>query len=150
MTANPRLFNLNTEGPQLRPSTELIANGDKIDYEEFAADIYEWLSLLRIESPLLDESFRAKVDSNISRYQVPAHGRTSYSVTKLSWQGFISPDWVQTLLKDLLLQLPLNDWLSVSATSVSKDVLGTGAEVTFTRPPKSPGEFLMWEVKGHE
>ncbi|KAG7287673.1 hypothetical protein NEMBOFW57_007186 [Staphylotrichum longicolle] len=41
-------------------------------------------------------------------------------------------------------------WFAFSTTTFSKGLAGDNAECTILRPPNASGEYLMWEVKGHE
>lgn len=118
--------------------------------EEFATDVYEWLSLVRLESPRI--STGDEVDPFLSRYSVPGDpdDRQHTTLCKISWQGFISPVWARRVLMDMLLGLPSQSWFSLSAISFGKGVNGDSTECTVMRPPNTPGEYMLWDIHGHE
>lgn len=121
------------------------------DYEDFATGIYEWLSLLRLESPRVLSG--DQIDPYLSRYQVPGDNSEQVQATKLcriTWQGFFSSDWARQTLVDVILALPSKTWFSFSATTFSTGLVAENSECTFLRLPNSPGEYFMWEVKGHQ
>ena len=147
--------------PRLDLPTEVIAPGDSKLLEELSTEVYEWLSLVRLRSPRVEAG--DEIDPYFSRYQVPAatdeHRSQSdqqlqqaAKVCKITWKGFLPPSWPQTILIDTIMSIPSGTWFSLSATSFSssKSIAGGNAECTFLRPPGSPGEYLMWEVRGHE
>jgi len=43
-----------------------------------------------------------------------------------------------------------SSWFSFSTTTFSRGMTDDNSECTILRPPNSPGEYLMWEVKSHE
>jgi len=138
--------------PTLQPPACLMGEGNHAESEEFVTDIYEWLSLIRLQSPRIEAG--DQIDPYLSRYQVPGGTEECQSLRlcKISWRGFLTPSWARQILVDLILAAPSKTWLSMSMStfSNSKGLTGDGAECTIVRPPKSPGEFLLWEVKSHE
>jgi ribonucleases P/MRP protein subunit RPP40 len=62
----------------------------------------------------------------------------------------MSSSWVKGVLIDLLLDIPPRGWFSLSATTLGMGIEGNHAECTFLRPPNSPGEFVLWNIHGHE
>ncbi|KAL2756468.1 hypothetical protein ACRALDRAFT_1081689 [Sodiomyces alcalophilus JCM 7366] len=151
-TSNPGLSPaVQVEMPTLAMPSEILAHGNRSDLEDFATEIYEWFSLVRLESPRV--AANDDIDSYLSRYRVPSDaGPTVQSkVCKVTWQGFVTADWVRGLLVDVLATLPSRAWFSLSATSFSKGLnKGDSAEVAFLRPPNSPGQYLLWEIKGED
>ncbi len=89
--------------PKLEPPTW---DGDlfKEDLEEYAVEIHEWLSLVRLESPRVNVN--DQIDPFLSRYSIP--GSSNYPAEKptelvrLRWEGFMSPSWVNTTFLTLL------------------------------------------------
>ena len=66
------------------------------DFEDWALEIYEWLSLVAIESPrILSEDV---IDPFLSRYQLPDNdsGKACSMVT-LTWAGLIPASWIMHL-----------------------------------------------------
>ncbi|KAB5535181.1 ribonuclease P 40kDa subunit-domain-containing protein [Coniochaeta sp. 2T2.1] len=136
--------------PSRKPSPDMVASGDRDEYEEFATGIYEWLSLLRLESPRILAS--DDIDPFLSRYRVPGdtQDHRPASVCKISWQGFLSSSWARKTLVDVILALPAKTWFSFSATTFSSGMMTDASEFSFFRPPESSREYLAWEVKSHE
>jgi ribonuclease P/MRP protein subunit RPP40 len=136
--------------PALKPSSSLISSGDKKAFEELATELYEWLSLVRLESPRIQAG--DEVDSYVSRYQVPddSDQATRSSICKISWQGFIAPSWVEKVLIESLLSVPSKAWFSISASGFSTGLIGDCTDITFVRPPNSPGEYLLWDINKRE
>lgn len=134
--------------PDVLIPAEIVANGDRQSLELFATEIYEWLSLVRLMSPRVAAG--DDVDSFLSRYEIPSDWAPSAqtNMCKLTWQGFFPAIWVRNLLLDVLTTVPSRDWLSLSATSFSKGLVGGSTEVSFLRQPTSPSHYLMWEIKG--
>ena len=68
------------------------------EFEEWAFDTYEWLSLVGLGSPrvLLHDS----IDPYLSRYQVPGEpGCEKHAITMISltWEGLLPREWIQSL-----------------------------------------------------
>ena len=136
--------------PLLKPPTELLTDHSRIDFEDFATEIYEWVSLLRLQSPrVLPED---NVDPFISRYQIPGNPDQDQKqkLCRISWQGLVSPIWSRNTLIDIIRAVPSQSWFSLSTSEFSRGFIGDNAERTVLRPPKSVGEYLLWEIKGHE
>lgn len=136
--------------PSLKPSQESLDPSNRIDLDEHASDVYEWLSLIRLESQRIASD--DNIDSYISSYVVPEHSGEAQAATvsKISWQGFLSPAWARKLMVGVILVLAPGTWFSMSATSFSKGIMGESTDCTILRPPQSPGEYLLWEVKGSQ
>ncbi|KAK0636519.1 ribonuclease P 40kDa subunit-domain-containing protein [Bombardia bombarda] len=150
-TSNPAVSqNIASLVPNMKPPVESIVSGAKEEFEEFATEIYEWLSLVRLRSPRIQPG--DQIDPYLCRYQVPGgeeHQETK--ICKISWQGFLSPSWSKQTLVDVIGALPSSKtWFSFSTTTFSKGMAGDNAECTILRPPGSPGEYVMWEIKSHE
>lgn len=116
------------------------------DFDDFATELYEWLSLVRLQSPRIQVG--DQIDPYLSRYQAPEGDEAK--VCKISWQGFLAPSWARQALIDIITALPLKAWFSFSTTTFSKGLAGDNSECTILRLPGSSGEYLLWEVKGHE
>ncbi|KAI8190042.1 hypothetical protein KHU50_011339 [Colletotrichum sp. SAR 10_65] len=140
---------------QMAPLTvpsEAIESGDRPGLEEYATETYEWLSLIRLQSPRVAAG--DNIDPYLSRYQTPTPLDSASpphdKICKITWQGFFTPTWVRSVLINALVVLPSRAWFSLSATSFSKGLVGDSTEVAFLRPPESPGHYLFWEIKGDE
>lgn len=147
-TANPNISeNIDAVVPELTPDAGFLSSAGREDFEDFATSLYEWLSLVRLQSPRIQ--IGDQIDPYLSRYQVP-DGGSEGKLCKISWQGFLTPSWSRQALIDIVTALPHKAWFSFSTTTFSKGLAGDNAECTILRPPNSSGEYLMWEVKGHE
>jgi ribonuclease P/MRP protein subunit RPP40 len=131
--------------PDLDAFSEL-ATSSKADAMELATDMYEWLSLARLDSPRIH--FGDNIDPYLSGYQVPRQkDKKPASVRKVSWRGFIQPSWVRQLLVDVIIQLPSKSWFSLSSTAFATSPNGDSAECVLFRPPTSPEQYMLWDVK---
>ncbi|KAK7221916.1 hypothetical protein V2G26_009919 [Clonostachys chloroleuca] len=129
----------------LNMPASVLAEGDRTDLELVASDLYEWLSLVRLESHRI--AANDDVDPYISRYKAPDGTDDEMEVCKITWQGFMSTSWIRQLLAETITHHSSQSWLSFSATELSTDVAGVHNELMLLRPPKAPEEYLMWEVK---
>lgn len=148
VTSSPRLATdtgINQISLGIPPT--ILAQGDRESLEYSATETYEWLSLVRLESPRIVTG--DTIDPYLSRYSPPeADSPTAQTqVCKLSWQGFLSSSWLRGIFIDVVTNCPSQSWFALSATTFSRNILGGCSELTFLRLPKSSGEFLMWEIK---
>lgn len=134
----------------ITPPQSSLCKGGKLDLEEFATDMYEWLSLVRLDSPRITAG--DTIDPYLSRYSVPNYQDDPKPATlcKVSWQGFIDPNWTRQLLVDLILSTSSRSWFAMSTSSFEKGAAGKGSDCMILRPANSPGEYVMWDVHGHE
>lgn len=139
--------------PPLQPPPALYSDTDSQDLPDALTEIYEWLSLVRLQSPRVSPT--DTIDPFLGRYQPPGSAESqSQSPAKLctvTWSGLLAPTFARQLLTSTILALPAREWFSLTVSAFSKTALGGDAgEVTVLRPPGCPGEFLQWEVKSHE
>ncbi|KAL2143784.1 hypothetical protein VTI28DRAFT_9999 [Corynascus sepedonium] len=147
-TCNPSISEvINAMMPGLSPSASFLSSDGRDDFEDFSTSVYEWLSLIRLQSPRVEVG--DQIDPYLSRYNIPEGGGEG-KVCRISWQGFMGPSWSRQTLIDVLIALPHKAWFSFSTTTFSKGLTGGNAECTILRTPNSSGEYLMWEVKDHE
>ena len=146
---NPAIVqNIDTLVPTLAPPPVAITSADKDHFDDFSTQVYEWLSLVRLQSPRVQP--RDQIDPYLCRYEVPGDEHTSTKLCKITWQGFLAPSWSRQMLIDIIGTLPAKTWFSFSTTTFSKGMAGDNTECTFLRPPGAPGEYMMWEIKSHE
>lgn len=131
-------------------TADLVSGAESQELPEALSDIYEWLSLIRLESPRV--SSKDSVDPFISRYQPPteASEQNCTKICTITWEGLLPPAFAQKLLVNVILRLVSRDWVALSVSSFSKGVRGDGAECTFLRPPETPNEYMLWEVRSHQ
>ncbi|EHK26955.1 uncharacterized protein TRIVIDRAFT_175722 [Trichoderma virens Gv29-8] len=151
MTSSPRLStDTGIYQIPLRIPSTILAQGDREALEYSATELYEWLSLVRLESPRVVAG--DTIDPYLSRYALPEADSTvaQVQVCKLSWQGFLSSSWLRSLFVDIVTTCPSQSWFALSGTTFSSSILGGCSELSFLRPPESSGEFLMWETKSQD
>lgn len=131
-------------------TADLVSGAKSQELPEALSDIYEWLSLIRLQSPRV--SLTDSVDPFISRYHLPteASEQSATQICAVTWEGLLPPAFAQKLLVDVITRLPSRDWVALSMSSFSQDVRGDGPECTFFRPPETPGEYMLWEVRSHQ
>ncbi|KAI1639256.1 ribonuclease P 40kDa subunit [Biscogniauxia mediterranea] len=147
-TSSPALIDgLVVNVPSLTPPQAVLESGHRSDLGEYATDIYEWLSLVRLESPRLSTS--DTIDPYLSTYAVPGNPEDirSGQLCKVSWQGFISPDWVRRTFADVIQGVPSKSWFSLSATSFARGMTNDSTDCTVLKLPDTPGEYFLWEIK---
>ncbi|KAI0882978.1 ribonuclease P 40kDa subunit [Annulohypoxylon maeteangense] len=150
-TSNPMISEcLSMKVPPLKPPPAIISSQNRMDLEEFVTEIYEWLSLVRLGSPRVDVD--DKIDPYLSCYAVPGDMEDvrNEKLCRVSWQGFIPPQWCQQTLVDVILALPSKSWFAMSVTSFPKGIVGDSADCTILRPPNSSGEYFLWDIKKHD
>ena len=139
--------------PPLKPPLAILEESNRLEFDEYATEVYEWLSLVRLGSPRV--AVGDNIDPYLSTYAVPGgldpdgDGPQENRLCMVSWEGFLAPTWTRKLLADVILALPPKSWFSLSATSFARSVVGDRAECTILRPPGSPGEYFLWDIKGH-
>ncbi|KAI0421113.1 ribonuclease P 40kDa subunit-domain-containing protein [Xylaria grammica] len=149
--SNPVLIqNMAIKIPSLDIPPAVLADQTRQELGERAAEIYEWLSLVRLESPRV--KLCDKIDPYLSTYTVPGDpsNNSEGQLCKISWQGFIPPSWAADTLAELIRALPPKAWFSFSTTPFTRAAIGLSADCTIMRPPNCPGEYVLWEIKGHE
>lgn len=118
---------------------------DRSALEEAATDLYEWLSLLRLQSPRT--AANDAIDAYLSRYRPPANAQGELEVCRLSWKGLTGADWLRNLVAEVMAACPAQYWFSISATSFARDVAGgKNSDLTLLRPMGKAGQFVMWET----
>ncbi|EWG49344.1 hypothetical protein FVEG_08905 [Fusarium verticillioides 7600] len=134
--------------PSLNVDPEVLSENDRESLEYFATEVYEWFSLIRLGSSRVKP--RDSIDPYLSRYSVPGDDPKESKVCKLSWEGFMSAQWLRGLLMDVLVACPSRTWFSLSATSFSRSVSGNSDDLTILRPPSATGRYLMWETNSSD
>lgn len=133
--------------PKLSVEADSESPDSQAHLEDYATELYEWLSLVRLQSPRVQVG--DQIDPYLSRYRVP-DGSSPEKVCKISWEGFLAPSWTRQMLVELILALPPTAWFAFSATTFTKSFAGDNSECTILRLPEGTGQYLMWEVKAHE
>ncbi|KAI0396390.1 ribonuclease P 40kDa subunit [Xylariaceae sp. FL0594] len=143
-TSSPGLVqNMDMKIPSLKIPSAVLGSRNRSELDEDAAEIYEWISLVRLESPRLEVG--DTIDPYLSTYKVPGKPseQTIGRLCKISWRGFIPPKWAADTLAALIHNLPQKTWFSFSTTAFTRAAVGHGADCTIMRPPSSPGDRLV-------
>ncbi|KAG5925545.1 hypothetical protein E4U42_004187 [Claviceps africana] len=123
-------------------------NGSRRELQEVGLQVYEWLSLLRLESPRVQSG--DSIDTFLSRYKAVggeySEGEQS-DVCRISWVGLIGSTWFQALVDDVLAVHPAEGWLSVSSNGFDDvNMSGKGSELVLLRPSKRDDQYMMWTL----
>lgn len=129
--------------PSLKPPTELDPSYGA-DFEDYAVDTHEWLSLVLLGSPRINPD--DKIDPFLSRYVPPGDTFTSSKLVKVTWRGFVSPSWVHKLFVHLLLAVPQDAWFAYAVVGFGGGPLGESENCTTLKLPDAPNEYVLWEV----
>lgn len=132
--------------PLLQPPTAPSGVGVD-DFVEFTTDIYEWLSLIQLESPRVDANDR--IDSFLSRYTPPEASPDSIpeNLVKVSWSGFLAPSWAHETFVQFVLAASSKFWFAFAATGIQASMAGDARDCTVLKIPGHSSEFLLWEVE---
>lgn len=116
--------------PLTLPVSGSQSDGIGADWEEFddgAVDLYEWLSLVSLQSPRILAS--DSLDPYLSRYEVPsADTATTTTLIRIRWSGLLPSSWIADVwLKTLSVvhcnRLAANGLLAnISSTELLLDV----------------------------
>ncbi|POR39002.1 Ribonuclease P protein subunit p40 [Tolypocladium paradoxum] len=141
-TAEPtQLQNKEVAQVMLAMPSSILSNGDRPALEETATELYEWLSLIRLQSPRVAAS--DTIDPYLSRYTAPSSESGGHAqVCMLSWQGCIAASWLRDLVTDVLTACPPQQWFSISATGFSRTVPGNSNDLTLLRPSGVAGAWI--------
>lgn len=135
--------------PPLAPPPGIISDCEHEELPEFASEVYEWLSLLRLRSPRVSSA--DSVDPFLSRYRPPGEpGQSPVArLVTVAWDGLLPPCLARNLLVETILALPAQSWFSISVSAFPRGFSGDVAETTFLRPSCSPSEYLLWDIRSH-
>lgn len=128
--------------PPLKPPAEVSTDyGD--DFEDFAVDTHEWLSLISLDSPRIRHD--DQINSFLSRYSTPGPS-TASNLVKITWQGFLSPSWAHQTFVQTLLAIPGDGWFAYCVGGFGEGWAGDCKDCTILKVPDAPNEYVLWEV----
>jgi ribonuclease P/MRP protein subunit RPP40 len=141
-----------TPGPRvLRPSFN-PPSGDSSDGEdafaEYAADLYEWLSLISLESPRVDVN--DTIDPFLARYRPPAPDdpkQDTQVLVKVVWEGFFSGAWAHHAFVQAVLQAKTKSWFSYAAFGFRGSPPADSRDCTVLKIPGPLSEYIFWEIE---
>lgn len=134
---------IDASGVSVEIPAPVLADGDREELEAFSSELYEWLALIRLDSPRIQAT--DNIDPYIARYQAPENASGHESLCRVSWQGFMNAEWLRKLLVILLTACSNQGWFSLSGTEFATGVTNTGNELMLLFPSRRPGHYLMWE-----
>jgi ribonuclease P/MRP protein subunit RPP40 len=142
--ATPQIIeDMHVKMPNLKPP--VASNNSYVDdFEDYAVEIHEWLSLIQLNSPRIN--FEDKIDPFLSRYSPPGESFSSGSLIKLTWQGFISPAWAHKTFVQIILAAPRNAWFVCSVASFGEGSMENCKDCTILKLPDAPNEYVLWEI----
>ena len=129
-------------------SSDILLEGDRANLEIEACELYEWLSLIRLQSPRVASA--DGIDDFLARYYTPQQPQGVVEVCKISWQGFIGPHWLRQLVAILLTTSSQRSWFAVTATQFSRNISGICNELTLLKAAEKPSEYLLWNIESPE
>lgn len=132
--------------PLLQPPTAPSDVGVD-EFSEFTTDIYEWLSLVQLESSRVDANDR--IDSFLSRYTPPtaSSDSTAEYLVRISWSGFMSSSWAHKAFVHSVLAATSKSWFAFSATGFQASMPAGARDCTILMIPGPSSDFLLWEVE---
>lgn len=129
--------------PNLSPPTDPDVTYGR-DFEDFAMDTFEWLSLALLGSSRID--LVDNIDKFLSRYAPPGEVKDT-SLVKYSWQGLMSSNWSHKLFVDILLVLPKDYWFAYSISGFAEKFETDRHHTLVLKLPNSVSEYISWDVE---
>jgi ribonuclease P/MRP protein subunit RPP40 len=145
VTVSPEIApNISINEPCLTPPIRSTLEYDG-DFEDFAVETHEWLSLVSLGSPRVD--FDKKIDPVLSRYVPPGESTKSSKLVKITWRGFLAPSWVHKTFTQLLIASPNKPWFVLHVCGFGEGWSGRSKDCTILKLPDTPTEYMLWEVE---
>jgi ribonuclease P/MRP protein subunit RPP40 len=138
---------IDVEVPRLQPP-EGHRDMYEDDFSDFSVEIYEWLSVISLESPRVVPNDR--IDPFLSRYSPPPAESPKPSVTelvKISWKGFTSSSWAHKIFVQALLVAKPGVWFSFATLGFDEGIRTGGRDCTILKLPGAQNEYMLWEVE---
>jgi ribonuclease P/MRP protein subunit RPP40 len=118
------------------------------EFSDFSLEIYEWLSLISLESPRVDPKDR--IDPYLSRYAPPSAETQNPQVTelvKIAWNGFTSSSWAHRIFVQALLAAKPEMWFSFGVLGFKESIPNANGDCTILKLPGARNEYMLWEVE---
>jgi len=116
-------------------------------FSDFSVTLYEWLSLISLESPRLDVNDNN--DTFLSRYTPPSSNQLdsqAKQVIRITWEGFFPASWVYDTFVKIMRTTSSKEWFSFGASGFGNDVGSSGRDFKILKLPASFDQFVLWEV----
>jgi len=121
--------------------------GDKESFTDFSVSLYEWLSLISLQSPRLE--IEDNIDPFLSRYAAPKANQPDSQTEQLvmiTWEGFVSASWVHNAFMKVLLAASAKTWFSFAACGLGNGPAGGCQDLVVLKLPGTSNEYVLWEV----
>jgi ribonuclease P/MRP protein subunit RPP40 len=141
------LTSFNVAMPRMQPPLEVRSKYED-EFTDFSCDLYEWLSLISLQSPRIGIDDR--IDPFLSRYSPPRSEANDIDVSelvKVTWQGFLSAPWAHGILVKAMLAASPKTWFSLGVCGFGESV-SDSRDCTILNLPGSSNEYLLWEIEG--
>jgi ribonucleases P/MRP protein subunit RPP40 len=118
------------------------------EFSNFSVEIYEWLSVISLESPRVAPTDR--IDPFLSRYSPPPADSQKPGVTelvKINWKGFASSSWAHKIFVQTLLTAKSGMWFSFAVLGFNESIRTGGRDCTILKLPSAQNEYMLWEVE---
>ncbi len=143
-TVSPQIIpEMKVSMPSLQPPIE-VDEPCGANFEDYATETYEWLSLILLDSPRINPEDR--IDPFLSRYVAPGNTITSCSLVKITWRGFLSPRWAHKMFVQMLLATPRTGWFAFCVDGFDGVAAGHGKHCTILKLPDVANEYVLWEI----
>lgn len=142
-TVSLAIQHLKVNVPSLHPPTE-VDKSYGADFEDYAVETQEWLSLVLLNSPRIDPG--DQIDPVLSRYVPPGDTLSSSKLVKITWRGFLSPSWAHKMFVELLLATPRTGWFTYCVDGFGEDSSGNGKHCMILKLPDTPREYVLWDI----
>lgn len=129
--------------PPLQPPGDASSEYGE-DFEDFAVEIHEWLSLISLRSPRVNAD--DQIDPFLSRYVSPGESTTVSNLVRVTWRGFFPPSLAHQMLVHAFLVIPKKSWFVFSVAGFGESWAGGSRDSTILKVPNAPKEYLLWEV----
>ena len=118
--ATEKKFVQDVSMPELSSASSMESENS---FETWALEIYEWISLVGLESPRI--YMNDAIDPYLSRYQTPKlpEAKQAINMVSLTWRGLLPGEWIRSLFiqfRQVLLSIEVCLYPADSILSLAK------------------------------
>lgn len=119
---------------------------DEEDFADHAVDLYEWLSLITLESPRV--SVYDKIDPYLSRYAPPdaAPEAKTVALVKVTWEGFLCQQWAHGVFVQTLTAATSQMWFAFAVSGFDSGPLSGFKDSMVLKLPGADNGYVSWDV----
>ena len=128
----------------MEPLPKGTTKSDENHFLEFEHEIYEWLSLVRLESPRINTSDH--VDPYLSRYRLTNSPAKRQNIVKVRYDGMTTATRSVSFLRDVMSLCPADSWVCFCVTNFRGETAVGSNEFTFLRLPGTEDNCMTWQV----